>query len=127
MRIKINPVLFKYLFVGTMCFFADFFIFWFCIKILLINWFFATSISLLIVSLFSFYLYFNHVFGSTSKNKSFQLSFFIIANVVALIITQCILYIGIELIGLDAIFVKLFASGLVIVLNYIVRSKFIFI
>jgi len=127
MRIKINSVLIKYVFAGAICTFIDIFIFWSLIKLLLVHWFFATFISFLIVSLIGYYFYLNHVFTSTSKNKSFHLLFFIIANVGALIINQFILYIGIELIAIDAIFVKLFASGLVIVFNYIVRSKFIFI
>lgn len=128
MKIFKNQVhLIKYAFVGAASTFLDIFIFWFCIKIFMLHWFFSTTVSFLIVSVFGFYFYLNHVFTSNSKKNNInRLYFFLFANVFALIINQFILYIGIELFSLEAIYLKIFASLIIIFLNYIVRVKWIF-
>ena len=124
---KIDTILFKYAFVGALCTSIDIFLFWFCLKVLLIHWFFSTTISFFIVSIFGFYFYLKHVFTLTAQNmRVYKLTLFLFANIFSLILNQFILYIGVELISLDEILVKIIGSAATIIVNYIVRSKLIF-
>ena len=126
-NIIFKSMLSKYILVGIFSYILDFIIFLICLKIFLINWFFSAGTSFIIVSLIGFHFYFNHVFSNNSNDKkSYVLLFFLIANLGSLILNQFILYLGIEILDINILYVKICSSCIVILINYILRYRLIF-
>jgi putative flippase GtrA len=123
---KINNII-KYIIVGGICYISDILIFWICVKLLLMHWFFASTISFSMISLVGFYLYLNIVFYINPRsNRRIQLLLFLVSNLVSMLIHQFVLYLGVEVFKYDIIYTKIVTSTLMIFINYFVRSMYIF-
>jgi len=116
-----------YLIIGSIGFVIDLSIYTYLLKTLKLNWFYSNSISFILTTPISFFLYnkFNYKKDLTGRNIQNKLLLFVISNIAAVILLQFFMYLQIEIFGFDTIKSKLLSSILVITINFMFRSLII--
>lgn len=118
----------KYVFIGLLCVFFDFIIFYTLTNNFSFSWSTSSLISFFFSTALGFYFFNKYVFINQIKfktNKKFY--FFLVNNIIALILNQFLLYIFIEIIEFSLIISKIYTTLFVIFYNFIIRKKLIFI
>lgn len=110
--------LLSYLFGGLICLLIDFLVFSFCLKFF--TWFFSTTISICISTFVGFFVYNNYVYIKRKQRILFFV--FFLSNLLALLLVQLMMYIGIEILLLDPFLSKFIASIIIIIFNFVIRS-----
>ena len=119
----------NYLFFGGCTFLVSIITFYIFNKILLLNEHVANVISWILAVSFAYITNKLCVFYSkTNNNKELlkEIGSFISARILTLVIEEIILFIGINMLKLDAMFIKILAQIIVIASNYILSKLFIF-
>lgn len=119
----------NYLFFGGCTFLVSIITFYIFNKILLLNEHVANVISWILAVSFAYITNKLYVFDSkTNNNKELlkEIGSFISARILTLVIEEIILFIGINMLKLDAMFIKILAQIIVIASNYILSKLFIF-
>ena len=118
----------KYVFIGLLCVIFDFSIFYILTNNFSYSWSISSLISFFFSTVLGFYFFNNYVFINQIKfktNKKFY--YFLLNNLIALMLNQLLLYIFIEIIELSLVFSKIYTTLFVILYNFFIRKKLIFI
>lgn len=123
---KFIKQVFKFGIVGVIATIIDWSIFYVCTNILNIHYAISNVIGFTVSVIFNYYASVKWVFD-VNKEKSAKRNFvlFISLSIVGLLLTELLLYIGIELIGMKKFTTKVLASIIVMVFNFVTRKKFL--
>lgn len=130
MRKLFNNKLFKQIFrfgiVGGLAFLVDYLILIICKEAFGLSVLLSAAIAFTISVIFNYILSVKWVFD-VDKNKSNRRNFilFIIFSIIGLGITELIMYIGSDLLNFNYLIVKIFATAVVMVFNFITRKIFL--
>ncbi|MBR3362474.1 MAG: GtrA family protein [Bacilli bacterium] len=116
----------KFLIVGGIATFLDYFIFYVSCNLLniypLLSNFLSFSISVIYNYLASVKWVFD-VDGSKDKNQLFLK--FMFFSIIGFLLTEIIIYIGIELVNMNEMMIKFIASLIVMIFNFVTRKMFL--
>lgn len=118
-----------YLFFGGLTFFLSIFLFWFMDSVLHMNVVINNSIDWVICVAFQFFTNRTWVFdGKVETKKDFlkQAGSFTAGRLFTLVVEDLLIYIFITLLGFPTMPVKLAATFVVIVLNYVISKLIVF-
>ena len=117
----------KYFFVGGTAATIDIGLFSFFAAYLGWPWLAVSVVSFILATFINYFLTINFVFQSGVRYRKNQeiIGVFIISSL-ALVINQIILYLSIEILEINLIISKIFATGALFFLNYYGRSKIVF-
>ena len=121
--------LFLYGIFGVLATVIDIFVYWFCARILNFSTVTSTSLAWLIAVMFAYFS--NHTFVFESGEKTFkgilrEMIYFFSCRIATGIIDVVIMYVFVDLINFDGVYVKTVSNIIVIILNYIASKLFIF-
>ena len=110
-------------FVGILAFFIDYGLMIFCTEVLGIYYLWSSLISFTVSVVFNYIMSVKWVFNvDNGKTQTQNLVFFITFSVIGLGLNQLLMWLGVDKIGINYMIVKLFATGVVMVFNYITRK-----
>lgn len=123
---KLFQQLVKFGLVGGIAFLIDFFVLYFCTSVLGIYYLISSFISFTVSTVFNYIASVKWVFD-VDKKKSQKKNFviFIVFSVIGLLLNQLIMYVGVDLIGLYYLLVKIIATAIVMVFNFVTRKMFL--
>ena len=117
----------RYFFVGSAATVVDIGIFTVAVKGFGFDWFFVALFSFVLATATNYLLSIRYVFKSGVRfKKQAEVSLVILVSGIGLVINQSVLWLLIEMAGIDEALSKLMATGTVFLWNYMVRSRFIF-
>lgn len=128
-KIKNNKLfvqIFKFGFVGGVAFLIDYGVLIFSKEILHFDVLISAALGFCISVIFNYFASVKWVFdvnNDNSKSKNFIL--FIIFSVIGLILTEFIMHFGSNVLNINYMLVKIFATIIVMVFNFITRKKFL--
>lgn len=112
--------------VGILCFIIDFGLLYCITKFLDVNYLISSGISFSVSVIINYLLSKIYVFQANSKsNKAIEIGIFVILSLFGLLINQIIMWIGTEQFEYNYLFVKIWATGFVMIYNFISR-KYLF-
>lgn len=123
---KLFIQIFKFGFVGGIAFLIDYGVLIFCKEILNFDILISSALSFCISVVFNYIASVKWVFDvkeDNSKSKSFIL--FIVFSIIGLLLTELIMHIGANVLNINYMIVKIFATAVVMVFNFITRKKFL--
>lgn len=123
MKKLINQIL-KFGVVGGIAFVIDFGILFLLAKVIGLNELISAAISFIISLTFNYFLSTKWVFEA-KKQTSKEVIIFVLLSVVGLGINEVLIYLGTKKLGIDVMIVKLFATAIVMVYNFITRKLII--
>ena len=118
--------IFKFLIVGGTATILDWVLYFILYNYIKINPLIANIISFSISTLYNYYSSVKWVFDvnkDKSKNKMFVE--FVLFSVIGLLLTELLLWIGIDILGLNAMIIKIIATAIVMVFNFVTRKMFL--
>ena len=126
MKNKLFKQIFKFGIVGGLAFIVDYVILIICKELLNISVLLSAAIAFTISVIFNYILSIKWVFD-VDKDKSTKKNFiiFIVLSVVGLGITELIMYLGSDILKINYLIVKIFATAVVMVFNFITRKIFL--
>ena len=125
MKESINQIM-KFGVVGFLCFFIDFGILVLLKEIFKLDPLIASPISFTISTIVNYILSVKWVFDVSDKNsKRKNFITFVIFSVIGLGLTQAIMWLGTDIIKIDYRLVKIAATGIVMVFNFVTRKIFL--
>ncbi len=123
MKKLINQIL-KFGVVGGIAFVIDYGILFLLAKVIGLNELISAAISFIISLTFNYFLSTKWVFEA-KKQTSKEVIIFVLLSVVGLGINEVLIYLGTKKLGIDVMIVKLFATAIVMVYNFITRKLII--
>lgn len=118
-----------YLFFGGLAFFLSIFLYWFMYSVMHLNELVNNTIDWIICVAFQFFTNRTWVFdGKVDNTRDFvkQAASFTLGRLFTLVVEDVLLFIFITLLGFAQMPVKLAATFVVIVLNYVISKLFVF-
>lgn len=116
----------KFGFVGFLCFFIDYGIMVFLTEVFDINYLMSSGISYSISTVINYILSVTIVFETDKKkNRIKEFVLFVFLSVIGLGVNELCMKVGVELIGIHYMIVKIGATAVVMVYNFITRKIFI--
>ncbi len=118
-----------YLFFGGLAFFLSIFLYWFMYSVMHLNELVNNTIDWIICVAFQFFTNRTWVFdGKVDNTREFvkQAASFTLGRLFTLVVEDVLLFIFITLLGFAQMPVKLAATFVVIVLNYVISKLFVF-
>lgn len=115
-----------FLVVGFTSFFIDYLVLYIVHKIFLVDHLIASAIAFSIAVIYNYYASVRFVFEvdeKNSKKKNFIL--FVTFSIIGLLITELIMYLGVNILHLEVMLVKIFATAVVMVYNFVSRKIFL--
>ena len=120
---KLIEQILKFGFVGILAFFIDYGLMIFCTEVLGIYYLWSSLISFTVSVIFNYIMSVKWVFNvDNGKTQTQNLVFFITFSVIGLGLNQLLMWLDVDKIGINYMIVKLFATGVVMVFNYITRK-----
>ena len=112
--------------VGGIAFLIDYGVLILCKEVFHINVLLSAAIAFTISVIFNYILSIKWVFD-VSQKKSSKKTFllFIIFSIIGLGLTEIIMYVGTDLININYLIVKIIATGIVMIFNFITRKIFL--
>ncbi len=111
--------------VGGLAFLIDFGLLFVLTEFVHIHYFLSACISFSVSVIFNYIASIVWVFDvDKSKDKKSVFAIFIILSIAGLLINQLCMWLGVDIIHLHYMLVKIFATGIVMVFNFITRKKF---
>ncbi len=123
MKKLINQIL-KFGVVGGIAFVIDYGILFLLAKVLGLNELISAAISFIISLTFNYFLSTKWVFDAKKQTPK-EVIIFVLLSVVGLGINELLIYLGTKKLGIDVMIVKLFATAIVMVYNFITRKLII--
>ena len=116
----------KFVVVGGLAFIIDYAILIICKEIFALSVLLSAGIAFTISVIFNYIASIKWVFN-VNKEKSAKRNFilFIIFSIIGLMITELIMWLGTDIIGMNYLIVKIIATAIVMVFNFITRKKFL--
>ncbi len=123
MKKLINQIL-KFGVVGGIAFVIDYGILFLLAKVIGLNELISAAISFIVSLTFNYFLSTKWVFDAKKQTPK-EVIIFVLLSVVGLGINEVLIYLGIKKLGIDVMIVKLFATAIVMVYNFITRKLII--
>ena len=123
---KLFAQLMKFGVVGFMAFLIDYGLLAFCTEILHINYLVSATIGFTVSVVFNYLASMRYVFthkDGMSRRREFII--FVVLSVIGLAINNVILWAGVELLHVHYLIVKIFATAVVMVWNFVTRKIFL--
>lgn len=120
MKKLINQIL-KFGVVGGIAFVIDYGILFLLAKVVGLNELISAAISFIISLTFNYFLSTKWVFEAKKQTPK-EVIIFVLLSVVGLGINEVLIYLGTKKLGIDVMIVKLFATAIVMVYNFITRK-----
>ena len=112
--------------VGFLCFFIDYGILVLLKEVFNLEVLIASALSFSISTVVNYFLSVKWVFDVNDKNsKRRNFITFVVFSVIGLGLTQAIMWLGVDIINIDYRFVKVAATGIVMVFNFVTRKIFL--
>ena len=133
LKIKINNKnrklllqIFKFLFVGGLAFLIDYVSLIICKEIFQLSTLLASAIAFTISVIVNYILSVTWVFEvDETKSKKQNFIIFIVFSILGLIITEIIMYLGSDVLKISYLIVKIVATAIVMVFNFVTRKIFL--
>ncbi|MBR6949546.1 MAG: GtrA family protein [Bacilli bacterium] len=133
LKIKINNKnrklllqIFKFLFVGGLAFLIDYVSLIICKEIFHLSTLLASAIAFTISVIVNYILSVTWVFEvDETKSKKQNFIIFIVFSILGLIITEIIMYLGSDVLKISYLIVKIVATAIVMVFNFVTRKIFL--
>ena len=123
MKKLINQIL-KFGVVGGIAFVIDYGILFLLAKVIGLNELISAAISFIVSLTFNYFLSTKWVFDAKKQTPK-EVIIFVLLSVVGLEINEVLIYLGTKKLGIDVMIVKLFATAIVMVYNFITRKLII--
>ncbi len=123
MKKLINQIL-KFGVVGGIAFVIDYGILFLLAKVIGLNELISAAISFIISLTFNYFLSTKWVFEAKKQTPK-EVIIFVLLSIVGLGINEVLIYLGTKKLGIDVMIVKLFATAIVMVYNFITRKLII--
>ncbi len=124
--IKLFKQMMKFGFVGFLCFFIDYGIMVFLTEMFGVNYLMSSGISYSISTIINYILSVTIVFETDKKkNRIKEFVVFVFLSVIGLGVNELCMKVGVDLIGIHYMIVKIGATAIVMVYNFITRKIFI--
>ena len=123
MKKLINQIL-KFGVVGGIAFVIDYGILFLLAKVIELNELISGAISFIVSLTFNYFLSTKWVFDAKKQTPK-EVIIFVLLSVVGLGINEVLIYLGTKKLGIDVMIVKLFATAIVMVYNFITRKLII--
>ncbi len=123
MKKLINQIL-KFGVVGGIAFVIDYGILFLLAKVIGLNELISAAISFIVSLTFNYFLSTKWVFDAKKQTPK-EVIIFVLLSVVGLGINELLIYLGTKKLGIDVMIVKLFATAIVMVYNFITRKLII--
>ena len=123
---KLFAQLMKFGVVGFIAFLIDYGLLAFCTEILHINYLVSATIGFTVSVVFNYLASMRYVFThkeEMSRRREFII--FVVLSIVGLVINNVILWAGVELLHVHYLIVKIFATAVVMVWNFVTRKIFL--
>ncbi|WP_297053868.1 GtrA family protein [uncultured Dubosiella sp.] len=109
--------------VGVLAFIIDYGLMVFCTEVLGIYYLWSSLISFTVSVIFNYIMSVKWVFNvDNGKTQTQNLVFFVTFSIIGLGINQLIMWLGVDQVGISYLIVKLFATAIVMVFNYVTRK-----
>jgi len=120
--------IFKYFIIGFLCFLIDISILYVLLELKIINYILASAIGYLTGSTINYWLSINWVFKKRNLIKYWKVefTFFIIIEVIALLLMSSSLYLLREFLHLNVFIAKIIATIIAAIFNYLSKYRFLF-
>ena len=122
---KLIKQLFKFGIVGFMAFLIDYGILFLLTDIIGINYLISSTISFVISLIFNYVASIKFVFETGHKQTWKDMIIFVILSTIGLGINEVIMYLGVDKLNVNYMIVKIGATLIVMVYNFITRKIFI--
>ena len=123
MKKLINQIL-KFGVVGGIAFVIDYGILFLLAKVIGLNELISAAISFIVSLTFNYFLSTKWVFDAKKQTPK-EVIIFVLLSVVGLGINEVLIYLGTKKLGIDVMIVKLFATAIVMLYNFITRKLII--
>lgn len=120
MKKLINQIL-KFGVVGGIAFVIDYTLLFLLAKVIGLNELISAAISFTVSLIFNYFLSTKWVFEAKKQTPK-EVTIFVLLSVVGLGINEVLIYLGTKKLGIDVMIVKLFATAIVMVYNFITRK-----
>ena len=123
---KLFSQIFKFIIVGGLATLMDWLLYYILVNIFNINPLISNIISFTLPAIYNFFASIKWVFN-TNENKSKKRMFieFMIFTVIGLILSELLIFIGINLLKKNKNIIKIFANGIVMIFNFVTRKIFL--
>lgn len=128
MKSKNNLVsqILRFLIVGGTAFVIDYVTLYIFTEFFNINFLISTALAFIISVIFNYIASIFWVFNvDVNKNSKQTFVIFIFLSIVGLLITEVIMWFGVNVININYLLVKIFATGIVMIFNFITRKLFL--
>ena len=112
--------------VGFIAFFIDYGLLAFCTEVLGINYLISATIGFTVSVVFNYLASMRYVFThkeGMSRRREFVI--FVILSIIGLIINNALMWAGVEVLHVHYLIVKIFATAVVMVWNFVTRKIFL--
>lgn len=118
--------MFKFLLVGGLAFVIDYVTLIICKEVFHINVLISAAIAFIVSVIINYILSVKWVFD-VDKNKSKEKNFitFIIFSIIGLGLTELIMWFGVDILKISYLIVKIIATAIVMVFNFVTRKLFL--
>lgn len=122
---KLIDQILKFGIVGIIAFLIDYGLMVFCTEVLGIYYLWSTVISFTVSVIFNYFASVCWVFQvDNGKSQLSNLVFFISFSIIGLAINQTLMWFGVDILDISYLYVKLGATFVVMVFNYVTRKKY---
>ena len=120
---KLIEQIFRFGIVGVLAFIIDYGLMVFCTEVLGIYYLWSSLISFTVSVIFNYVMSVKWVFNvDNGKTQTQNLIFFVTFSIIGLGINQLIMWLGVDKIQISYLIVKLFATAVGMVFNYVNRK-----
>lgn len=123
---KLLLQIFKFIMVGGLAFVIDYLTLIICKEVFNLNVLVSAAIAFTVSVVFNYILSIKWVFDvdkSKSEKKNFII--FIVFSIIGLLLTELIMWIGTDILKVNYLLVKIIATAIVMVFNFITRKLFL--
>ncbi len=125
MKKLFNQIL-RFSFVGGTAFLIDFGTMWALTELLSTSYLLSNGISFTVSVIYNYILSTHWVFQTNkTRKKSTEIVVFVVLSLIGLSINQAIMWAGTEKLQIDYRLVKILATGIVMIFNFITRKLFL--
>lgn len=119
--------IFGFIIVGGLSTAIDFIVLYLLHHPLDINYLLATGVAFAVATVFNYWASMAFIFESKfeAHQKKQEFSLFLILSLCGLVLTEVLMYIGVDMLGSEVMIGKLFVTAFVMVFNFITRKVFI--
>lgn len=123
---KLFLQIFKFLLVGGLAFVIDYLTLIICTEIFKIPVLIGSGIAFTVSVIINYYLSVKWVFDvNENKSKSRNFMVFIIFSIIGLILTEIIMWFGVDVLSISYLIVKIVATFIVMIFNFVTRKIFL--